>query len=258
MPPRSSSRLSARAKPTPRKKLSKGGGRSRSKRSVDLLTPQEVVARLTGEAPLPPWRATRDPITELVLTVLSQNTSDSNSGRAFQRLIRRYESWNDVIAAPTAEVEDTIRVGGLAKTKAPRIQALLVELRERLGDGWDAQPLTEMPIPEAKGWLTSLPGVGPKTAACVLLFSMGRPALPVDTHVHRVSQRLGLIGEKTTAVAAHDALEAQMPPKLFYDFHVSVIRHGRRVCKAPRPLCAQCVLMDRCPSAPKFLAEAGS
>ena len=106
-----------------------------------------------------------------------------------------------------------------------------------------------MPIDEAKAWLTALPGVGPKTAACVLLFALGRPALPVDTHVHRVSQRLGLIGPKVNAEDAHSALEAQMPPKLYYDYHVSVIRHGRRVCKALRPLCEACVLSQGCPSA---------
>ena len=129
---------------------------------------------------------------------------------------------------------------------------MLIELRDRLGDEWNAGSLAAMPIPEAREWLTSLPGIGPKTAACVLLFSLGRPALPVDTHVHRVSLRLGLIGPKVNAVAAHEALENQMSAKLYYPYHVAVIRHGRRVCKAQRPLCDACVLSDVCPSAFSF------
>ena len=229
-------------------RASKPTSRKKAVTSRARLTPAEVVARLTEESPLPPWRPHQDPIGELALTLLSQNTSDTNSGRAYQRLLAHYADWDAVIAAPTPEVEETIRVGGLARVKAPRLQALLASARKQLG-GWDALPLKTMPIDEAKTWLTGLPGVGPKTAACVLLFALGRPALPVDTHVHRVSQRLGLIGPKVNAEEAHVVLEAQMPPKLRYDYHVSVIRHGRRVCKAPRPLCEACVLADGCPSA---------
>ncbi len=221
----------------------------RRRRMPKPLRPTAIINRLTREAPLTPWRATNDPVTELVLTLLSQNTSDTNSGRAFQQLLRRYPDWDAVLAAPVEELEETIRPGGLARTKAPRMQALLAQLQERLGPDWDASRLATMPIDEAKAWLTELPGVGPKTAACVLLFSLGRAALPVDTHVHRVSQRLGLIGAKTSAVAAHDMLEAQMPAERFYAFHVSVIRHGRRVCQARQPRCGVCVLRDRCPSA---------
>ena len=226
----------------------------RTRKPSRPLRPSAIINRLTREAPLTPWRATNDPVTELVLTLLSQNTSDTNSGRAFQQLLKRYPDWDAVLAAPVEELEETIRPGGLARTKAPRMQALLSQLRERLGPDWDASRLATMPIDEAKAWLTELPGIGPKTAACVLLFSLGRPALPVDTHVHRVSQRLGLIGSKTSAVAAHDMLEAQMPEQHYYGFHVSVIRHGRRVCQARTPRCRECVLRDRCPSATDFLA----
>ena len=194
----------------------------------------------------------RSGLTELVLTLLSQNTSDTNSGRAFQQLLARYPDWDAVLASDPAELEETIRPGGLAPTKAKRMRELLEQLRERLGPEWDASLLATLPIGEAKEWLVSLPGVGPKTAACVLLFSLGRDALPVDTHVHRVSQRLGLIGAKVNAVKAHDALEAQLPPAKYYDFHVSIIRHGRRVCHARRPRCVECVLRDRCPSAEEF------
>ena len=221
------------------------------------LRPTATIARLLKEAPLTPWRPTHDPVTELVLTLLSQNTSDTNSGRAFQRLLQRYPDWGAVLTAPVSEIEDAIRPGGLAKTKAPRIQALLAQLRERLGPDWDASRLADMPIDDAKTWLTSLPGVGPKTAACVLLFSLGRHALPVDTHVHRVAQRLGLIGPKTSALAAHDRLEAQLPPDRYYDFHVALIRHGRRVCHARQPRCRDCVLRNRCPAAAQFLSNGG-
>ena len=218
------------------------------------LRPTAIINRLVKEAPLTPWRPTRDPVTELVLTLLSQNTSDTNSGRAFQQLLARYPDWDAVLASDPDELEDTIRPGGLAPTKAARMRELLAQLRERLGPEWDASILETMPIREAKEWLVSLPGIGPKTAACVLLFSLGRPALPVDTHVHRVSQRLGLIDAKVNAVKAHDALEAQMPTAKYYDFHVSIIRHGRRVCHARRPRCSDCALRDRCPSAADFAA----
>ena len=212
------------------------------------LTAARIIERLAEEAPLPEWRPHRDPVSELVLTLLSQNTSDTNSGRAYQELLRRYPTWDAVLAAPTPAVEEAIRSGGLARTKSGRLQALLKELRARLGPEWDAQILSTMPIDEAKEWLTSLPGVGPKTAACVLLFALGRPALPVDTHVHRVAQRLGLIDRKVAAAAAHPALEAQLRPSQMYPFHVALIRHGRRVCKAQRPQCGECVLADGCPS----------
>lgn len=218
------------------------------------LRPTAIIKRLLREAPLTPWRPTGDPVAELVLTLLSQNTSDTNSGRAFQRLLHRYPDWNAVLASDPSELEETIRPGGLAPTKAARMRELLSQLRERLGPTWDAALLETMPMAEAKAWLTSLPGVGPKTAACVLLFSLGRPALPVDTHVHRISQRLGLIGTKVNAVRAHDALEALLPAERYYDFHVSLIRHGRRVCRARRPRCGVCVLRDRCPSAEAWSA----
>ncbi len=225
----------------------------RRRRTPKSLRPTAIINRLVKEAPLTPWRATHDPVTELVLTLLSQNTSDTNSGRAFQQLLKRYPNWDSVLDAPVDELEETIRPGGLAKTKAPRMQALLRQLRDRLGPDWDASRLAEMPIDEAKRWLTELPGVGPKTAACVLLFSLGRPALPVDTHVHRVAQRLGLIGPRVAAVPAHAMLEAQLPPERYYDFHVTLIRHGRRVCHKQRPRCDECVLFDRCPGAGEFV-----
>ncbi len=187
-----------------------------------------------------------DPLAELVLTVLSQNTSDTNSGRAFVQLMRRYPSWEAIASAPTDELAATIQPGGLARQKAPRIQAILRAVAERSPD-WDLSFLQTMPLEEARAWLRSLPGVGPKTAACVLLFSLGRPALPVDTHVERVSKRLGLIPRKATASQAHDLLEALVEPADYYRFHMLLIKHGRRVCAARKPACERCPILD-CPS----------
>jgi endonuclease-3 len=187
-------------------------------------------------------------MTELVLTILSQNTSDANSGRAFARLRLRFSTWEALLGADPREIEEAIRVGGLAGIKGPRIKAILEEVWLRLGS-FDLTFLKEMPLAEAKAWLRSLPGVGPKTAACVLMFALGMPALPVDTHVYRVAWRLGLVPPQMGAEKAHELLEGMLAPEEVYPFHMSLIRHGRRVCKAQRPLCPQCPLALRCPSA---------
>jgi len=139
-------------------------------------------------------------------------------------------------------------VGGLARVKAPRIKAIVEEVWARL-DSFNLAFLAEMPLEGAKAWLRSLPGVGPKTAACVLLFALGRPALPVDTHVHRLAKRLGLVPRQAGAEDAHELLEGMLAPAEVYPFHMSLIKHGRRICKAQRPLCPQCVLASGCPSA---------
>jgi endonuclease III len=188
-----------------------------------------------------------DPLAELVLTVLSQNTADTNSGRAFTRMMRRYPSWEAIAEAPPAELVETIQHGGLAQQKAPRIQAILRAVKER-SPNWDLGFLSEMELAEARSWLRSLPGVGPKTAACVLLFALGRPAMPVDTHVERVAKRLGLIPARLTAEQAHDALEAIVEPPDYYPFHMLLIKHGRRLCHARRPLCERCPLERECPA----------
>jgi endonuclease-3 len=211
-------------------------------------TPAEIIELLGGEYGRTPARPHGDAMTELTLTLLSQHTSDHNSGRAFHRLLARFPTWDDVIAAPTAEVEEAIRPGGLAPTKAPRLQAVLAEVRRRCPD-FDLSALRTMPLDEAKAWLRSLPGVGPKTAACVLLFALGRPALPVDTHVDRVARRLGLVPPKASAEQAHDLLEATLAPGQVYAFHVDLIQHGRRTCHARGPECERCALLERCPRA---------
>ena len=209
-------------------------------------TATELVALLDEEYGRTPPQPSGAPVTELVLTLLSQHTSDHNSGRAMHRLLERFPRWKDVIDAPTSAVEEAIRPGGLAPTKAPRLQAMLAEVRERTPH-FDLGDLAEMSLDDAKRWLRSLPGVGPKTAACVLLFALGRPALPVDTHVGRVAMRLGLVPARASAERAHDLLEAMLEPGQVYAFHVDLIQHGRRVCHARAPACERCPLRPRCP-----------
>jgi endonuclease-3 len=211
-------------------------------------TPTEIIELLSREYGELPWRPHGDPMTELVLTILSQNTSDANSGRAFARLRLRFPIWEALLGADPREIEEAIQVGGLARVKAPRIKAILEEVWRRLGS-FDLSFLKEMPLAEAKAWLRSLPGVGPKTAACVLMFALGMPALPVDTHVYRVARRLGLVPRQVSAEKAHELLEGMLAPEQVYTFHMSLIRHGRRTCRAQRPLCPICPLAPRCPSA---------
>lgn len=195
-----------------------------------------------------------DPVEELIQTVLSQNTSDTNSGRAYHNLISRFASWNAVLGAPVKEVADAIRPGGLADVKAPRIKAILREIQSRRGE-FNIRFLRDLPLGDAQSWLEELPGVGPKTAACVLLFSLGVPALPVDTHVHRLALRLGLVPQNTNAEKTQELLQGMVPPKDVYRFHLLLIRHGRTICRARAPLCADCALRIRCPSVGSFCAE---
>jgi endonuclease-3 len=185
-------------------------------------------------------------IDELVATVLSQATSDRNSERAFAELKRRFPCWEEVLDAPWERVADAIRSGGIADQKARRIQQILRAIEEHEGR-IDLGRLKELDDQAVEAYLTSLPGVGPKTAACVLVFSMGRAAFPVDTHVLRVATRLGWIPPKTTGDKAHRLLAHRVPPDIRYDLHIALITHGRTVCKAQRPRCAECVLLDLCP-----------
>jgi endonuclease-3 len=195
----------------------------------------------------PEWEARYEPLEELIGTILSQHTSDVNSLRAYESLTARFASWEAVRDAPVGELTETIRSGGLAVIKAQRIQAVLRMLTD--DDGLVRLPdLRRMPRQRALAFLTSLPGVGRKTAACVLLFGAHVPAIPVDTHVHRVAQRLGLVPVGTNPDATTDALEAAVPPEDHYAFHVNLIRLGRETCKAPRPRCGACSLRARCSS----------
>ena len=197
------------------------------------------------------WRPTRDPASQLVSTVLSQHTSDVNSERAFRALLERFGSLEAIAEGDVGAIEESIRSGGLARIKAVRIKEVLRQVFAEVGS-YDLSFLAEMPLQEAKDWLKALPGVGPKTAAIILCFSLGMPAMPVDTHVYRVAKRLGLIGPKVSADRAHDILEAKVAPEDVFGFHLFLINHGRRVCKAPRPRCDDCVLAWGCPSKGKL------
>jgi endonuclease-3 len=193
------------------------------------------------------WSPRLDPLSELVLTILSQNTNDVNRDHAWRRLQERFPSgdWGEVIDASTQELADAIRPGGLADTKAPRIQEALRAILAERGE-LSLDFLADMPVEEARAWLVRLKGVGPKTAAIVLLFSLGRPAFPVDTHVHRLSRRLGLIPPNTSREKAHRLLEDLLPPEIYYAFHINLIDHGRQVCGARMPKCATCIVQGLC------------
>jgi endonuclease-3 len=203
---------------------------------------------------LEPPRAT-DPVDELVLTVLSQHTSDLNADRAFAALRAAYPTWGPVVDAPAGDVADAIRSGGLANTKAPRIQEILREVRDREGS-FTLEGLRTMSDTDARGYLTSLPGIGPKTAAVVLSFALGRDAMPVDTHVHRVTRRLGIVPDNASAERADRILHDLVPDGLRTPLHVAFIRLGREICKAPTPRCVACPLKDLCPTAPRYLPRA--
>jgi endonuclease-3 len=206
-----------------------------------------VLDRLGERYDHPSWAGARlDAVSELVLTILSQNTADTNSFRAFTALRGRYASWDAVLEAPTDELVEVIRPGGLAPTKAPRIQHVLAEVHARTGGTWDLSFVGTQPLDEARDWLVSLTGIGRKTASIILLFGFGRPAVPVDTHVHRVATRLGMLPPRTPLDRAHDLLEEILQPDEMYPFHVELIRHGRDTCRAPRPICGLCPLTDVC------------
>lgn len=204
-----------------------------------------IVARLEALYGVPEWKPRQNPLEELMHCILSQHTSDANSFRAYRLMRERYPTWEAVAHAPVEELAATIRSGGLANQKAPRIQAVLHAIQQARGE-YSLDWLREMPTPEARQFLLSLPGIGPKCAAIVLCFALGRPVIPVDTHVFRVSWRLGLIPKSLGEAKAHDALERLVPEPLVYRFHVALIRHGRAICKAQNPRCSQCPLREGC------------
>jgi endonuclease-3 len=213
---------------------------------------RRITDRLAAEYGRPVLRPHRRPIDELVLTVLSQNTNDRNRDAAYFRLRELFPTWDAVREAPAEEIEDAIRKGGLAPTKSVRIQQIL----EAIGED-DLLWLADAPLPEARAYLVELPGVGRKTAACVLLFAFGRPDVPVDTHVYRVGARLGLWGQKASFEAAHDELARLCGDDgdFAYEAHVLLIRHGRRTCVARAPRCPECPLRRMCPEGRRRLAS---
>ncbi len=186
-----------------------------------------------------------DPVDELINTILSQNTNDLNRDKAYRALRSALPTWAAVRDAPTEKIIEAIKPAGLANQKGPRIQKVLQRITAERGK-LKIDFLRNLPVDEAKAWLTSLDGVGPKTASIVLLFALGKPAFPVDTHIHRVTGRLGLIPLGTSADKAHEILEALVPPEWYHPFHLNVIQHGRQVCKAQRPGCEVCVLQKQC------------
>jgi endonuclease-3 len=213
---------------------------------------RKITDRLAREYGRPVLRPHWAPIDELVLTVLSQNTNDRNRDVAYFRLRDRFPTWDAVREAPVEEIEEAIRPGGLAPTKSVRIHQIL----DAIGED-DLLWLADAPLDEAREYLVGLPGVGRKTAACVLLFSFGRPDVPVDTHVYRVGGRLGLWPPKTPLVKAHDELSRLCgnDGEFAYETHVLLIRHGRRTCVARAPRCAECPLRRICPEGRRRLAR---
>jgi endonuclease III len=206
----------------------------------------EVTQRLTnsyGEVPF----SSKDPMSQLVDIILSHRTRDEQTAAAYDNLLKRFGSWEAVRDAPTEEVQDTIANVNWPEVKAPRLQFIMRQITEERGN-LNLDFLCNLPVEESAAWLNRFEGVGPKTTACVLLFSCQQPLLPVDVHVHRVSGRLGLIGKKVSADAAHTLLQALLPKdaRSIYNFHKDLLRHGQRICVFERPRCSKCVLTDLC------------
>ena len=210
-----------------------------SKRALKI---HEKLLEAFGE---PIWRNPLPPVDELVSTILSQNTNDTNRDRAFNALRAKFATWEDVRDAKASDVVAAIRPAGLANQKGPRIQQVLRQITEERGS-LDLSFLADLPLEEARSWLTKFNGVGPKTAAIVLCFSLNRPAFPVDTHIYRVTGRIGLRPEKMTVEQAHPHLEKLFPPETYYAAHLNLIRLGREVCHARKPDCPKCPIRKLC------------
>lgn len=206
---------------------------------------RRVEERLAGEYGRPVWGGPGDPLDELMLTILSQNTSDVNRDKGWRRLKERFPTWEAVADAGEDDLVDAIHPAGLSAQKAPRMLAILRDVEARFGrlslddlEGWPSETV--------KAFLTAYPGIGPKTAACVLMFAMGRPVMPVDTHVYRISTRLALVREGASFEEAHATLDRITPPELIYPFHVEMIRHGRARCRPTNPRCDGCPVQAEC------------
>jgi endonuclease-3 len=206
----------------------------------------EVLARLRGAYGDKPLRRWGNGVEVLVETILSQNTSNANSEAGYRQLRRRFRTWEEVADAPVEEVERWIRVSGLSRIKAPRIQAILREVRAERGR-ISLEFLGRMEVAAAAAYLKRFKGIGPKTVNCILLFAFGKGVFPVDTHIHRIARRLKWIGPKVSAEKAHELLEPAIAEGERYAMHVLLIEHGRKVCKAVGPRCEKCVLLDVCP-----------
>ncbi|GAC1366558.1 MAG: endonuclease III [Herpetosiphon sp.] len=204
----------------------------------------ELVVETYGHQPNIPRR---EPMHELISTILSQRTTSQNEARAYEQMWNHYGSWAAVASAPDEELQQLIAPSNYAEQKAPRIKQVLQRIMAERGSA-NIDFLQTEPLDQALLWLMSLPGVGPKTASLVLLFCFARPVLPVDTHVHRVSQRVGLIDRRVDPTAAHPLLLALFPPdpQILYNFHIDTLRHGQRICTWSNPRCPACPLLPIC------------
>ncbi len=210
------------------------------KRSIDFIR------RLEASYGMPNRQNRKDPLDELILTILSQNTSDTNSHRAYHSLKDRFPHWEEAWRAGPGSIEEAIRSGGLARTKSRNIHRILGELK-RSKRGLDLGYLSDLNDEEAMRELTSMKGVGSKTAACVLIFSLDKMVFPVDTHIHRIAKRWGLVPQKTSREGTQVILNKLLPGEMRYHGHLLIIEHGRRTCKARKPMCGSCPLKDDCP-----------
>ena len=207
----------------------------------------KVIKLLEKEYGLRQWHEEENPVDVLVRTILSQNTSDVNSRKAFKALKARFSDWEEVASSREEDIAESIKSGGLFRVKATRIKKILEQIKNEQGR-ISLDFLRTKTTDEAKAYLLRLPGVGLKTANCVLLFSLGKPSLPVDTHIFRLAKRLGLLDSKTSMEKAHDLLQKEIPPEKVYQFHIQMIEHGRQICRPRKPRCTQCILNTICPT----------
>lgn len=212
---------------------------------------QTISARLDREYGKKVLKPSEDPLSVLIETILSQNTSDHNSHKAFENLCSTFKNWENVRKTPLSKIEKTIKQGGLAKIKAKRIKNILNQIH-RDNSKTDLSFLKRFKTEEVIDYLNRFEGVGEKTIACVLLFALGRPVIPVDTHVLRLSKRLSLLPKKVGAKKAHQILQSIVPGNLVYSFHLNLIAHGRKICKAQNPRCGECALFDLCEAKEKI------
>jgi endonuclease-3 len=209
------------------------------------LQTKHITQNLEATYGIPRNTCPDDPLDELILTILSQSTSDINSQRAFSSLKKRFRDWDSVRRARPASIAAAIKSGGLANTKSVVIKNVLNQILARRGK-LDISFLHTAPIDEARQFLLSLKGIGPKTAACVLLFSCNRPVFPMDTHILRITKRLGLVPQKSNDLSAHKIMESLVPSKKYYSLHINLIRHGRNICRPRHPQCDKCSLQEQC------------
>lgn len=209
-----------------------------------LIKIKLIINRLNDHYGVKKWERWREPIGELIRSILSQNTTDKNSLRTYANLIEKYPTWDSLLLAEEKEIIEPIKLGGLANTKAKKIKNCLKEIKAREGK-ITLEFLADYDLEKAEEYLTSLNGVGPKTAACVLIFSFNFPIMPVDTHIHRLANRIGIVDTKTRE-KTQEAMKTIIPTNEIFNFHLNLIEHGRKVCKATRPICEECFLTDLC------------